>query len=302
MSFVFHYKRQLITFVASVVLSLALVTMMAFGATYVDTDSIGIGTDTPGAALGVKGAAIFEGFVSAGYFTSTSTADSWILGGLGVGTTTVSDNLNKDGGLAVEGGAIIGEGLTVSYVKATSTVASSFGGNLGAATTSPAAALSVIGSLLVNNTASSTFFGGVHVKDVGGITTNSGLNVTAGDILSAGKLTVTSTATSSVAGDFTIDTTTLVVEANGNNVGIATTTFPSFGDNSETVKVSIGAGTASTTMYIAGGPTVGSSIILKSSNGSNCILINANSNSVALGAPASLETLITAKVIACPTP
>src|SRR3989344_872512 len=51
------------------------------------TTTIGIAPSSPGERLGVKGSAIVEGFVSANYFTSTSTNDSWLLGNLGLGTT-----------------------------------------------------------------------------------------------------------------------------------------------------------------------------------------------------------------------
>lgn len=286
MSLVFHYKRQIITFIASVVLSLALVSMMAFGATYIDVDSVGIATDTPGAALGVKGAALIDGFLVADYITATSTSVA-----SGFGTTSAGAEF------AVAGGALFEGGLTASYLKATSTVASSIGGNLGLATTSPGQALSMVGTLLVNNTASSTFLGGLYVRDVGGITTQSGITVTGGDIESSGKLTITSAATSSITGAFTVDSTTLVAEAGGNGVGIATSSFPGLtGDVSATV--SVGAGAASTTLFLSGGPTVGASIILRSSDGDDCVVIIANNAE----ADADGNIILSAKKTVCPLP
>ncbi len=136
MKYILLYQRQIITFVVIVILSLSLVTMMAFAATYVDVDSIGIATDTPGAALGVKGAGIFGGFVSADYFTSTSTANSWLMGLLGVGTTTPTSKLEVAGGGLFKGILTTEGDIKVSNIAATST-ASGFG------TSSPYATLSV---------------------------------------------------------------------------------------------------------------------------------------------------------------
>ena len=42
-------------------------------------DQLGLSSTTPGAMLGVNGSGIFEGFVHADYFTSTSTNSSWIF-------------------------------------------------------------------------------------------------------------------------------------------------------------------------------------------------------------------------------
>ena len=260
---------------------------MAFGATYIDVDSVGIATATPGAALGVKGAALVDGFVWADYIVATSTSVA-----SGVGTSSPGAEFGIGGGLLVEGG------ITGSYLRASSTVASSFGGSLGVGSSSPAATtLGVIGTLLVNNTASSTFLGGLYVRDVGGITTQSGITVTGGDIESSGKLVITSSATSSITGAFTVDTTTLVVDAGGNGVGVATSSFPGItGDVSATL--SVGAGTASTTLFLSGGPTVGSSIILRSSNGTDCVLIVAN----AADADADGNIALVGKTTECPLP
>lgn len=118
-------KRQAFTFVVSVVLSILLVASVSFGTTYIDTDSVGIATATPGAALGVKGQGIFEGFVSADYYTSTSTADSWLLGDLGLGTTTPGTRLGVLDNADIAGILTVEDHLKTSSLIATSTTATS---------------------------------------------------------------------------------------------------------------------------------------------------------------------------------
>ena len=102
-SFILSHKRQIMAVFISVALSVLFVSIAAFGATYVDTDSVGIATSAPGGALGVKGVAIVDGFVSANYFTSTSTNSSWIFGNLGLGTTTPGAFLGVKGAVLVDG-------------------------------------------------------------------------------------------------------------------------------------------------------------------------------------------------------
>jgi hypothetical protein len=119
-------RRDLFAVFASVFMCVFMVGVISYGATItISSGGVGSGTSTMGAAIAAHGAGIFEGFVSADYFTSTSTNVSWIMGKLGIGTTTPSDNLNKDGGLAVAGGAIIGDSIYTSYLTATSTTATS---------------------------------------------------------------------------------------------------------------------------------------------------------------------------------
>ena len=60
---------------------------------------------TPGAALGVKGAGLFDGFVSADYFTSTSTHASWVSGNFHIATITPYDTAAE---FTVSGDARIG--------------------------------------------------------------------------------------------------------------------------------------------------------------------------------------------------
>ena len=153
MSFSFVKGKLTLSIILSVLLTTLFVAFVAQGVTYVDTDSVGVatatpggalgvkgaafiedflsvstlyatsslgvGTNTPAAALGVDGAAIFGGFVSADYYTATSTGTSWLLGNLGIGTTTPGAQFAVD-----EAGLFAGH-LTASTFAATSTTATS---------------------------------------------------------------------------------------------------------------------------------------------------------------------------------
>jgi hypothetical protein len=172
-------KRQAFTFVVSVVLSILLVASISFGTTYIDTDSVGIATATPGTALGVKGSGIFEGFVSAGYYTSTSTSDSWLLGDLGIGTTTPGTRFSVQG-LANLGSLEIESTLKLSSLTATSTTATSTfsggatvadsAGALGVGTTTPAvsSSLGVAGDAYFGAGATTTVTVTSNTSSVGG--------------------------------------------------------------------------------------------------------------------------------------
>src|SRR3989344_7902514 len=110
-------KRQFLAFAVSVVLSVLLFALVAQGVTYVDTDSVGVATATPGGALGVKGAAFIEDFLSVSTLYATSS--------LGVGTNTPA------AALGVDGAAIFGGFVSADYYTATSTGTSWLLGNLG---------------------------------------------------------------------------------------------------------------------------------------------------------------------------
>lgn len=223
MSFVLSRGKQIIAVVLSIILSTLVVALIVQGVTYVDTDSVGIATATPGAAFGVKGEAIVEGFVSAGYYTSTSTSNSWLLANLGLGTTTPGTRL-----------------------------------------------------------------GVLDAADIAGI-------LTVEDHFKTSSLIATSTtATSTIAFGLTVDTTSLVVDAGGNGVGVGTSTLPA--SNNITASLAVGGGSASTTVYVSGGAGVGSELILKSTDGSGCIAIMATRGAAALDAAVTLS----AKVVACP--
>ncbi len=252
MSSMFRYQRQIITFVASVVLSLALVSMMAFGATYIDVDSVGIATDTPGAALGVKGAGIFEGFVSAGYYTSTSTSNSWLTGAFGLGTNTPGVRLG------VQGSAIIDGFVSAQYYTSTSTSNSwLLGTAFGLGTTTPGQRLSVDGDI----------YGDIaHIDD---------------HLRTSYLLATSTTATSTIGYGLTVDSTSLVVDASVNGVGIATSTIVSIGADRATL--SIGAGTASTTIFVAGGGALGGAMIFKDTDGNGCTMISFNDGAMQSG-------------------
>ncbi len=127
-------KRYFLATAVSSLLSIFMVAVIAYGATMtISSTGLGSGTSTPGAALGVKGASIIEGFVWATSFTATSS------GFVGIGTST------PGAALGVKGAGIFEGDITTSYLKATSTVASSFGGALGVATSSPWALNAVAG-------------------------------------------------------------------------------------------------------------------------------------------------------------
>ncbi|MBI3626740.1 hypothetical protein HY224_01715, partial [Candidatus Uhrbacteria bacterium] len=107
---------------------------------YYNTGSVGIGSTTPGTALGVKGAGIFDGFISANYFTSTSSLTSWIMGQMGIGTTTPGTQLSVKGAGLFEGF------VSADYFTSTSTNPNWFMGNLGVGTTTPGNKLAVQGN------------------------------------------------------------------------------------------------------------------------------------------------------------
>ena len=114
-------KRYFLATAVSSLLSIFMVAVVAYGATMtISSTGLGSGTSTPGAAVGAAGAGIFEGFVSANYFTSTSSNTSWLLGGnFGLGTTTPGAKVG------VRGGLIVDDFVNASFFNATSTTATS---------------------------------------------------------------------------------------------------------------------------------------------------------------------------------
>lgn len=221
-------SRQFWVAAVSILLSVFMVGVVAYSASTIDTSSVGAGTSTPGVALGVKGAAIIEGFIHADYFYSTSTSNS------------------------------------------------TFGG-----------------AISVTEAATSTFSDGVTV-DVSGLEiVAGGLRVNAGEVIIDEYITVDgAAATSTFTGGLNVDSNTLVVDFDNNRVGIGTST-----PGSDLV---IGSGTATTTLFLAGGASVGSEIILKSSDGEACISITVNRGSTDIGVSASVATLLFTEVVACP--
>ncbi len=218
-------KKHTLSVVVSVAVSVLGVALVASATTYIDTSSVGVASSTVGAAVAVKGAAIFEGFVAADYYTSTSTNSSWILGNLGLGTTTPGPRLGLNG--SIDANSIIAENnIKTSYLVATST-----------------------------------------------------------------------TATSTIGYGLTINSTSLVADANSSSLGIGTSTFP-VSSTGVKATISVGGGSATSTLYLAGGANVGSSIILKSADGNRCVEITANASD----ADAELAVPLTVRVVACPRP
>ncbi|MDO8467218.1 MAG: hypothetical protein Q7S83_03720 [bacterium] len=220
-------KKQVLSVVASVMVSVFAVTLMASAVSYISDTSVGVATATPGAAMGVKGGGIFEGLVSADYYTSTSTGSSWLLGALGIGTTTpgAAIRLGVKGNSDLAGTVVVADVLEASYLIATST-----------------------------------------------------------------------TATSTVGFGLTVDTTSLVVDAGSNGVGVATSTLATTAA-ALNVTLGVGAGTASSTVYVGGGPTVGAEIILRTNNGIDCVSISASS----LDVDADNSIALIGRLIECPT-
>lgn len=107
-------KTHLFAGVFSVLVSVFAVAVIAYGASTMDTASVGAGTSTPGAAIAAKGAGLFDGFVRAGYFIASSTSDA-----SGFGTTSPGAEF------AVAGGALFDGRVTASSYVATSTTATS---------------------------------------------------------------------------------------------------------------------------------------------------------------------------------
>ncbi|MFY9493258.1 MAG: hypothetical protein WAP55_02180 [Minisyncoccia bacterium] len=236
MTKIINNKQRFFVSFAAVFLSVFMVAVVTYGATTINTSSVAVATTTPGAALAVKGEAIVEGFVHADYFKSTSTNPSWTMGRFGIGTTTVSSDVNNDGGLAVAGGAIIGDFIYTSYITATST-----------------------------------------------------------------------TATSSVRYGFGIASSSLLVDGLSGAVSIGTTTWADADvtgtltiDPSLTVGAVGAAQNATATVYIAGEGGNGGQIILRSSNGANCISIMADSVANAVGAVGGAADFLSVDVVECP--
>lgn len=246
--------RKFFAFAVTVVLSVLFVALIAQGVTYVDTDSVGVATATPGGALGIKGAAFVDGFVSANYYTSTSTVPSWLFGNLGIGTTTPGAALGLGGAAVVEGF------VSADYYTSTSTANSWILGNLGLGTTTPGTRLAVLDD-----------------ADIAGV-------LTAEDHLKASFLLATSTtATSTISSGLSVASNALVIYPGQGRMAIGTTTLPGVSDGGDpslgtepTLTIS---GSASTTLFISntsGTANVGSAIILKDSDGDGCSMIQAN--------------------------
>jgi hypothetical protein len=129
------------------------------------------------------------------------------------------------------------------------------------------------------------------------------------DFVYMSYFTATSTtATSTVRFGLNVATSSFNVNGNSGAVTIGTTTVPDADvagtmalDPSFTVSGVGSAYNATGTVYVAGGGTKGGQIIIKSSNGANCISIMANSVANDPGAVAmSATTLLDVDVVECP--
>ena len=317
MSFVLRNKTQIATFVSAVVLSVLLVALQVFGASLVDTDSVGVGTTTVGAGLHVTegftsvldGDAYIYGQLNAAYLVATSTTDSSFAGNIGLGSTTPA------GALGVQGAAFIDDFLSVSTLLATSSA--------GVGTNTPAGALGVDGAAFVNGfifadqiTASSTNPSGVGTDTPGTVWAVGGNSdmeqLAVEDHIKTSFLISTSTTATSTLSRFgsELASTTIVIDGASGRMAIGTSVVAD-ADVAGTMAVDpaltiSGAGSAQNatgTLYIAGEGGNGGQIIIQNSSGlgSRCVSLIVNTGASDVGASgAGVAELLVAKVVACP--
>jgi len=281
-NYILSNKRHVLTFIVSVVLSVLLVAFYAVGASLVDTDSVGVGTTTVGAGLSVaegmptvlSSNAYIYGKLMLPFLVSTSTTASSFGGPVGVGTTTPGATrfgVNEGWTSILSGPAYVYGQLMFPYLVSTSTTASSFGGPVGVGTTTPGAT-----RFGVNEGWTSILSGPAYVYG----------QLTVPYIVATSTVT---TATSTLS-NINIDSNTFIVDRS-NRVAIATTTFGSIND--ETMTIQVGSATASTTMYLGGS---GSMLIMRTSDGGDCVAISFKQAATAVGANAVLQS----EFITCP--
>ncbi len=266
----FISKRNFFTSAVSVFLSVFMVAVVAYGASTMDTASVGAGTSTPGASLGVKGAALIEGQIWADNLIATSSAIS-----SGFGTTAPGAEFTVSGSGIFEGF------VSSNYFTSTSTNTSWVMGQVGIGTTTPGAQLAVDGMGLFNG------------------------------IVEADSFVATSTsATSTLKWSLDVATSSLQVSGVSGQVVIgATTTIADGGvmgrdlnpDPALTITGTGNAASATGTLYVSGGGINGGEIIIRSSDGFNCVSLTVLSGNVdPFTSNIALATLLNAKIVACP--
>ncbi|MEK7078211.1 MAG: hypothetical protein AAB911_01445 [Patescibacteria group bacterium] len=203
--------------------------------------------------------------------------------GLGSGTSTPGAIIGATGGIIAE------DFVTASVFNATSTTGVSwFKGRVGIGTTTPSLTLNGDGGLAVE--------GGAII----------------GDFIYTSSFTATSTtATSTVRFGLQVATTSLFVDGNSGAVTIGTSTVPNSGDiGNTTVTPSFtvsGVGPAyqaTGTAYVAGGGASGGEILLKSTDGNNCVSLMATTGALDpltdTASTQDIAKLLSARVVACP--
>ncbi|TSC82968.1 MAG: hypothetical protein G01um101419_370 [Parcubacteria group bacterium Gr01-1014_19] len=219
--------RQLLSVLLSVVISVMAISFMADAVSYIDADSIGVATATPGVALGVKGAAHVDGFLVVDYIRATSTTAS------SFGSTSPGGYVLAVGGFgSVKGNWNVEGTSTISSVVATST--------LSVGSSSPDMAFSVIGDSLINGalalgglldvqgTATSTIDGGLQV-DYDTLVVDSAANsVAIGTTTTSGAEDITGPAPKLIVGTGSASTTVAIT--GGAEVGGALLLKSSDGD------------------------------------------------------------------------
>ncbi|KKU83131.1 MAG: hypothetical protein UY12_C0043G0007 [Parcubacteria group bacterium GW2011_GWA2_47_8b] len=125
MSFILSRGKQIATVILAVLVSTFVVALIAQGTTYIDTDSVGVATATPGAYLAAKGDILgevlrAEDHIKTSFFLATSTTATSTLsrfgaelasttiiidgnnGSMAIGTTTIPDADVVAGTMAVD--------------------------------------------------------------------------------------------------------------------------------------------------------------------------------------------------------
>lgn len=204
-------------------------------------------------------------------------------GGVGSGSSTPGASI------AARGGVIVDDFVTASVINATSTTGTSwFKGKVGIGTTTPSSTL----------------------NDQGGLAVDGGAII--GDFIYTSYFTATSTtATSTIRTGIDIASSSIVDLYSG-KWAIGTTTAPHASgvantqaiDPALTVSGLFNGVSATGTVYVAGAGATGGQIILKSTDGNNCVSLMATTGALDPNTDTAgtqlVSTLISAKVVACP--